>query len=341
MTAEQWISLIEQALWPAVVVVLTFVLRQPVGAFFGALAGRVTKLSVASVSVELALAQPAEPPWQGVGGDDVRGLVVAQQVNDSYFHTLREALAAPGSADYFVVDLRSGGDQWLTSRLYLFSYLLGRLKGIRAVVFVATRGDVARSFLAVASVEAVLRALATAQPWLRGARLEAEADFIGRLPNPTMPTVDPVTGAPAPSVPADVDEWWAGVRSGTAYTDPLQVAQKFLERVQWQQPPGVADPDGVWLRLPDQPVRPRTWEHATWLQPSDLTDGVLRDTVQPDCYVIDDRLWTAEESVRAVAAAPGEFVALLSPSRRFGRLVDRRSLLETLGETYARSAKAG
>lgn len=58
----------------------------------------------------------------------VRRLVVAQQVSDSYFQTLREALRTPGSAEYFVIDMRSGGEEWLTSRLYLFSYLLGRLK---------------------------------------------------------------------------------------------------------------------------------------------------------------------------------------------------------------------
>jgi hypothetical protein len=34
-----------------------------------------------------------------------------------------------------------------------------------------------------------------------------------------------------------------------------------------------------------------------------------------------------------VAAARGEFVALLSPSRRFERLVDRRALLEDLGKS--------
>jgi hypothetical protein len=43
MTAEEWTSLVEHALWPAVVLVLGLVLRKPIGAFLGALAGRVTK----------------------------------------------------------------------------------------------------------------------------------------------------------------------------------------------------------------------------------------------------------------------------------------------------------
>jgi hypothetical protein len=59
-----------------------------------------------------------------------------------------------------VVDVKSEGRQeWLTSRLYLFTYLLGRLKGVRAVVFVATRGDTSRYFLGVAHALLGLRCL--------------------------------------------------------------------------------------------------------------------------------------------------------------------------------------
>jgi hypothetical protein len=163
-------ALVEHALWPAVVLVLGIVLRKPIGAFLGAIAGRVTKVSVMSVSLELAVAEPANPPWEGIGGDDIRGLTVAQQVNDSYFYTLRKALAAPGSADYFQVHLHRDGEEWLTSRLYLFSYMLSRLKGVRAVVFLATRNNTAGSFLAVAPVNALIHGLAAKEPWLRVAR---------------------------------------------------------------------------------------------------------------------------------------------------------------------------
>jgi hypothetical protein len=54
-------------------------------------------------------------------------------------------------ADFFVVDLKGDGRlEWLTSRLYLFTYLLHRLKGVRSVVFTATRGDIAGSYLGTA-----------------------------------------------------------------------------------------------------------------------------------------------------------------------------------------------
>lgn len=331
VTAQDWTSLIEHAFWPVVVLVIVLALREQIGDFLSAISSRITKVSVMSVSVELAVATETTPVWRGVGGDDVRGLVPAVLVNDSYFDTLRQSLQVAGPADYFVVDLKSDGEEWLTTRLYLFSYLLGRLKGVRTVVFVATRGDVAGSFLGVGGTNDVMRALAAGQPWLRLARLEVEADQVGRLPDLVIPPPAPVPGWVAPVVPADVDEWWRGVATSPAAAQPLWLAQRFLQQVQWEQPRWTMDPEAGWLRLPDAPGRPRTWEHASWLASRDLTDGILRGAVQLDCSVVDDRSWSAENRVRAVARVPGNFVGLLGPTGKFERLIDRRSLLEALG----------
>jgi hypothetical protein len=185
VTEASWVRLAEHAMWPVAVFVLVVVLRRQIGDFLSAIGGRITQVSVMSVTIELAVATETVPTWRGVGGDDVRGLVPAQQVNDSYFDTLRQSLQVPGTADYFVVDLKSDGrKEWLTSRLYLFTYLLSRMKGVRAIVFTATRGDVARSFLGVAGSEELLHVLAAAEPWLRLARMQVEADQVGRLPDP-------------------------------------------------------------------------------------------------------------------------------------------------------------
>ncbi len=40
--------------------------------------------------------------------------------------------------DYIVVDLEVG-KKWLTSRLFIFTLLLKRLRGLRCVVFLGTR----------------------------------------------------------------------------------------------------------------------------------------------------------------------------------------------------------
>jgi len=330
MTEASWVGLVEHAFWPVAVIVLAVVLRRQIGDFLSAVGGRVTRVSVMSVTIELAMATETVPRWQGFGGDDVRGLVAAQMVNDSYFGTLRQSLQVPGTADFFVVDLKSEGrNEWLTSRLCLFTYVLSRMKGVRCIVFTATRGDMGRSFLGVAGAEELLHTLGAAEPLLRLARLQVEADQVGRLPAPPDPAQQPAaSAAPAANtlVPLDIDEWW---QSGGA--DPLYIAEQFLKHVQWVQPPGAPDPEVGWLQLPAVPSPDKTWESATWITASDLTDGTLRDAVQPDGYVLDDRSWSPEERVRFVAQARGGFVALLGPGRRFEHLVDRRALLEALG----------
>ena len=336
MSGDNWASVVEHAIWPVVVLILVVVLRRPLIQFFGMVAGRITKLSVLSVSVELATATRTDPPWRGVGGNDARGLVMAQQVNDSYFDTLRQALAKPGSADYFVVDLRNDGDEWLTSRLYLFSYLLQRLRGVQTVVFVATRGDVAGSFLGVAAVAEVIGLLGDAYPGLRIARLRAEAEHIHRVVGP-MPTINQLPVAGGLPVPGNVDDWCAEANADSTWSGPLAMAQGFLRHLQWAGP---VAPSGPWLRMPDQPGQAHpTWEYATWLRSSDLTDGLLRGVVRPDGFVIDKPSWSAEDRARAVLAVPGDPVALLNQTRRVQRLIDRRALLASIGRADVEAAQ--
>jgi hypothetical protein len=227
-------------------------------------------------------------------------------------------------------DLKQDGQhEWLTSRLYLFAYVLSRMKGVRCVVFTVTRGDVGRFFLGVAGIEGLLHALTTAQPWLQVATWRAEAAVLS-MATPAWPSQPPQPIAP----PADAglpgsNEWWQ-------YVDPLYFSEQFLQEVQLAQPPGAADQQADWLKLPDIQNRLTTWEHASWLTASDLIDGALRDAVRPDAYVVDNHAWPADERIRTVAQARSDFVALVSPDRRFERLVDRRSLLDALGEVALR-----
>jgi len=249
--------------------------------------------------------------------------------------TLRESLSSVDSADFFVVDLKSEkSKEWLTSRLYLFTYLLGRLKGVRAVVFVATRGDTNKVFLGVAHADDLLRVLAENSPRFRVARLQAVAEAAGRLTpdstNPATPT--PVNPKVDPRAP-DEDEWW---RMQAASWTALALPERFLTRLQWTSPSPIPDPPPPgWLRLPknpDEPDGPETWEHASWVRATDLSNGFIAPIFRPEDCLVDDRSWSSSDRVREVARARGDFVALLSPGHRFERLIDRRALLESLGK---------
>ncbi len=330
MDAQEWVALAGVLAWPTAAIVLGVVFRRPLGAFLASISGRVSKVSVMSVSVELAVAQSADPPWRGVGGEDVRGLVAAQMVNDSYFDTLRRALDVEGPTDYFVVDLRDGGREWLTSRLYLFAYILGYLKGTRAVVFLATRDDLPRAFLAVAPVENVLRRLAAQYPWFAEARSTVEETLI---PSTTriLPSGVAITHR------QNVDEWRQGVRDGSS-TSPLYIASTFLEQIQTTVAPVGAGED-EWLAIPSKGGG-EAWEHGAWLRRRDLTDGFLREAACFECRVVDQISWSDEARAAAVAAAPGELVALVGAEREFLRLIDKNALLTALGRRLLDSRSA-
>jgi hypothetical protein len=148
-----------------------------------------------------------------------------------------------------------------------------------------------------------------------------------------VPPPNPAVPPPDTPIPADIDEWWQLTRATPPWSglDPLNTPRQFLECIQWVQPADAAEPGPGWLELPSITVPAKMWEHASWVTAADLTEGILCNTVQPDGFVTDDRSWSAQQRVEAVAQARSDFVALLGPTRRFERLIDRRALLEALG----------
>jgi hypothetical protein len=367
MTGSDWVSLLGVIVWPLSVLVAVLVLRRPIGDLFRGVGDRITSVSVASVSIELAV--PVDPPWVGMQGADARGLVAASEVNDSYFDSLRQSLWSSERADYFVVDLKSSGSsQWLTSRLYLFTWVLSRMKGIRAVVFVATRGDVARSFVGVAAANRLTLALEDSEPWLRLARWEAETEQLvkplppnrselrrwqqppgaaDKQPDPHPRCACCLQQLPAaqitstqPSPPLDVEEWWRIAASATGWRpeDPLAMASSFARAIQWSQPSGAPDPAAGWLRLPpstDNPAADPIWEHTRWVTLPELIDGALRDVIVPDSSVTNNRSWSKQDRAIEIARAGDDFVALITSAGRFETLVDRHALLQSIGMTAA------
>jgi hypothetical protein len=77
-------------------------------------------------------------------------------------------LKKDSTADYFVINLENG-DKWITSRLYIFSIILQRMRGLRCFVFVETTQNVRNRFVGIAETDKVRWALARKYPWLEKA----------------------------------------------------------------------------------------------------------------------------------------------------------------------------
>jgi hypothetical protein len=141
------------------------VLRVPLGDLVKELGKRATKVSLFQFALELSTVPQLPPSWR-VGVDDVRQLTKAA-VFDSATTALFQ-LTSAGASDYIVVDLGTG-DQWLTSRLYIFALVLQRMRGLRCIAFTAARQDERGVFIGLADTTRVRWSLAMAYPWLESA----------------------------------------------------------------------------------------------------------------------------------------------------------------------------
>jgi hypothetical protein len=200
--------------------------------------------------------------------------------------------------DYAVIDL-GAGQEWLTSRLFILSILLARMRGVKALVFVDSM-QVTRRFLGWADIHAVRWALARRFVCLESAyRLVHQsgrvASFNGRF--------------------EDVGEATSILRS-------------FLEGVQTKDEPKFHTDE--WVLLPESGI----FEFARWLDHA-LIGRILEDRLQTRC--INPLPMKPAEQTRAVLEQDGQFVALVNDDRRFERLVNRQVMVDELTRRLFRS----
>jgi hypothetical protein len=85
---------------------------------------------------------------------------------------LFNSLKALSRWDYLLVDIEEG-HFWLTSRLFIFSLLLRRVRGLRCVVVVETAKGLSRRLLGITTPEQLGQVLAGRFPWFNDALAEA------------------------------------------------------------------------------------------------------------------------------------------------------------------------
>jgi hypothetical protein len=299
------VEAIKALAWPVVAGVVLFALRRPIIEVIAQIAKRAQKISIFEVSIEFAMLPELGTSWV-VGNSDLRQLTSAY-IFDSASQSLFQELLKPTQADYAVVDLRSG-NAWLTSRLFLFSIILGEIRGLRGFVFLETTSDQRRRFLGFATPTAVRRGLGSRYPWLEEAFAKAIAAQYPDIKPPEMPQVSKFSNM---TYPLQGSESW-----------PItNVVRKFIEELQRTTDPPPQE-QSSYLEIESTP---KSWERAGWLNGERLeralTGGLSFDwvTYSPDL--------PQKEIVDSVIRRNSPFVALVDSDRRFLGLVDRLVLL--------------
>jgi hypothetical protein len=299
------VEVIKALAWPSVAALALYLLRRPLVELVAQVARRASKVSVFQVSVELATLPELQPSWSE-GDLDARRLS-SSQIFDSPSQTLFQELLKPAQADYAIVDLRSG-ESWLTSRLFIFSLILGEVTGLRAFVFLESTANTRRKYLGVATPTNVRRALGRQYPWFEEAFARVLSSEYGTVQQAERQGVSTFSNITSPFTLADQ-------RRVSTFV------QKFVQTLQRETNP----PENERHSYLEIGTTPNKWERAHWLDGERLE----RDLVGVLEYAwVDESLDSPRSRVsESVIRRNASFVALVDSDRRFVGLVDRYALL--------------
>lgn len=300
------LGLVSALAWPIVALAIGMAFRKPFSAFMAAVGGRITKLSVFKIELELvpAVTATATPLLESI-----KAATSGAEIADSS-QMMLDQIELRTPADFATIQL-GGGDEWLTSRLFIAAMMLERMRSVRALVFVEYGTNTGQRFVAIAAPGQLRWALAQHHPWLEAAWLRAAGEVFSA-------NVDPKALNNKSKVTSDsgaIDPWSA-----------RQLVSNFIQSLQKDTPNGpkvAAD----WVSF-ERGVS----ERASW-----VTRALLEALLPPaafDAWTNELRDAPREKLTRAVLRRPIDFVALVDDERKFVRLVNRKALLEEMATSF-------
>jgi hypothetical protein len=215
---------------------------------------------------------------------------------------LLEQIQDRSIVDYAIFDL-GDGNQWLSTRLYLFTVILHRMRGLKSIVFVDTYQTIRHHFVAIAEPTQVQYTLASRYPWLE----RTFARVYGNLPNLAITSIN-----------GTIEQWNA-----------LQLVGNFLQdnEIQQVQPPPVAPGNRTeWVYLD----RGNIWEHADWLD-TDKVEEILGEVLKRSRVSrLDLQGKSTIDQAKLILSFKEPFVVVVDQDRRFERLIDRQRLADEI-----------
>lgn len=286
-------AILSAIMWPIVILTLVLAFRKKLPDLVERLAGRVTKLSVYKLSIELATVPTPPSPWSDPSiheGSEMLGGEVYNTALMMLFHRI----GAETPWDYLIVDIRDG-KLWLVSRLFIFTAILSRMRGVKCVVFVESKNENYRRLLGLASADEVRTALDSAYPWLEKALLASMVKNNITSLNPSLP----------PNI--------AG-----------EIIRAFIEQPEMRRK-SQPDPADKWTQLGTHPI----WEHTEWLSSGKVTEYLRTGFYDWDLSHYKDTPDTrVDVRIRELLRRTAPYIALVNSKVEFKSLLNRQELLE-------------
>ena len=314
-------GILSSIMWPLVILVTLLAYRGELPKLMQSLLGRLKKVELPWLSLELTMVQAFAPDLAGGPlSVDLRQGSVAAVFSSSFSQGIMAPFEQQGSADYAEVNL-GAGKEWLSSRIFIMSILFARLKGARSIAFLETSGGTRRRFVGYANCEDVRWALARIHPWLENAYSHAYATINGPVQNHIALVPDPGKAKHA--------------ISSEDSTSAISLLNAFLQSVQSGPPqwPVVGNQNYAsedWVQIKSNPQDPVTFEHALWITGEGIRD-ILGDQMYTTAFISTD--FSSKDramQMRLLAAADGPFIAITDSSGKLEGLADREAALARL-----------
>jgi hypothetical protein len=332
-------NLLRAVLWPLVVVVALFLFRRELPKLVSSVAGRVSKVNLAAISLELVTATAVAPDLLR-SLDGIRD-PVAVILPSSGPNVLAAAAGNLGRADYAVMDL-GDGSRWLTSRLFIFAYVFSEVMGVQRLVFVERRGVASRNFVGTIDPRHLQSRLSRRFPWFSEAILAATAQT---SPDQAVLTAaltgycaaHPTTaGLWEPTVIQSLSSVVEALSRVARSLDPQRVAaitSIYLGHSLIRGPSTFpATPPGGWVELGPPDIR--YTEHSEWVRDGEHLNALLDGHLDRD-HVIGGPEVSSDDLRRKTLRVDADFVSVVTPEGRFDHLIDRRALLQRLATSVA------
>ena len=298
------VSLLQVLLWPAILLSLLFIFRKPIGRFVEQAVPRISRLSLLNVfDVELREVAELNTQGSGVGSATIQELV-QRPYFESSMPSMLSQLEDPSASDCALIDLGKG-DEWLTSRLFLLSFLLKQLRNLRCFVFVQSGDAKEKRYIGNATPEQVQDAIIRRFPKYADELDSILLNFTGISLYKTRAGVQNLPNVTLPNVSASLST----------------IMYQFVNTISGQNPSG---PD--WVQLSGN----INYENAAWVDEYQIRKMLGKEL--NESYVIKDIQTTEKELVKKVMTGKGEFVAIVDVNHNYQALVDRFGMLEQISK---------
>jgi hypothetical protein len=294
------VSLIQVLLWPVILLLLLFIYREQIRSIVEYIGPRVSRLSFLNIfNIELREVAELKTHWAGMGGPTTIQELAQTPYFDSSQTSILSQLQDTSASDCALIDLGQG-QEWLTSRLFILSFLLKHLRNLRCFVFVKSDDGKGRIYLGNSTPEEVQDAIAR--------RFPDYADHLDQILWPQYDTSLYKTRSSIRNLPKDE-------------ISLSQIINQFIGKIKLNHQPS---PD--WVQLPGT----SDYENASWIDEYQIKRILGKEL--NESYAIKDANTTDKELIKRVLLGKGEFVAIVNSSHNYETLVDRFSILEQISK---------